>query len=124
MNDSEEHTTHPVIRASDAERDRVEAQLQHHYVVGRLTLAELEERAAVARDARTREQLDTLLRDLPSEAEDLRGKAGAPKAPTYVIDTHLLIILLCTSPPAALVYWLISNYAAGRRGLRLRYTRF
>jgi hypothetical protein len=38
---------------SDAERYRAETQLQHHYVVGRLTLAELEERVAIAHEART-----------------------------------------------------------------------
>ena len=99
-NDSEESTTSPAIRASDAERDQVAGQLQHHYAVGRLTLPELEERVAAAHEARTREQLDALVRDLPSEAE----RAASP---TYEIDSRLLIILLCTWPPAALVYWLI-----------------
>ncbi|MEU3518303.1 DUF1707 domain-containing protein [Streptomyces sp. NPDC006654] len=109
MNDNEEHTASgAVIRASDAERGRVEAQLQHHYAVGRLTLPELEERVAVAYEARTREQLDALLRDLPGEAE-------APASHTHVIDSRLLIILLCVSPPAALVYWLTSQRAARRR---------
>jgi hypothetical protein len=121
MNDVEEHTPSPPIRASDAERYQVETQLQHHYVVGRLTLAELEERVALAHEARTRAQLDALLRDMPSEAGDLPSKAEKPASRIYVIDTRLLIILLCTSPPAALVYWLISQCAARRRGLRLRY---
>nr|QIY77665.1 DUF1707 domain-containing protein [Streptomyces sp. RLB1-33] len=103
----------PVLRASDAERERVEAQLQHHYAVGRLTLPELEERVAVAYEARTREQLDALLTDLPGEAEE-------PPSPTHVIDPRLLITLLCTSPPAALAYWLISQRAAHRRGPRPR----
>ena len=100
MNNSEERATSPALRASDAERDQVVAQLQHHYAVGRLTLPELEERVAVAYEARTREQLDALVRDLPGEAEEAAS-------PTNVIDSRLLIILLCTSPPAALVYWLI-----------------
>ncbi|MFC5268158.1 DUF1707 domain-containing protein [Kribbella qitaiheensis] len=99
-NNEEESTTSPAIRASDAERDQTAAQLQHHYAVGRLTLPELEGRVAAAHEARTREQLDALMRDLPSEAE----RAASP---TYEIDSRLLIILLCTSPPAALVYWLI-----------------
>lgn len=111
MNDDEETTAGPVIRASDAERGRAEAQLQHHYAVGRLTLPELEERVAVAFEARTRAELDALLGDLPDEAE-------APVSPAQVIDSRLLIILLCVSPPAALVYWLISQRAAHRRGSR------
>jgi hypothetical protein len=109
MNNTEEHTTTPSLRASDAERDRVAAQLQHHYAAGRLTLPELEERVAVAYGARTREQIDTVLRDLPDEAAE-------PGSPAQVIDSRLLIILLCTCPPAALVYWLISQRPARRRG--------
>ncbi|MGW0836066.1 DUF1707 SHOCT-like domain-containing protein [Streptomyces prunicolor] len=100
------------LRASDAERDQVEAQLQHHYAVGRLTLPELEERAVAAYAARTREQLQDLLADLPGEAAD------QPAPPTRVIDSRLLIVLLCVSPPAALIYWLICQRAAHRRGSR------
>ncbi|MEU8910605.1 DUF1707 SHOCT-like domain-containing protein [Streptomyces mirabilis] len=111
MNDSEEHITSPAIRASDAERDRVEAQLQHHYAVGRLTLPELEERVVAAYEARTREQLHALLRNLPSEVEK-------PGSPPHAIDSRLLIVLLCVSPPAALVYWVISQRSVRRRDPR------
>ncbi|SEO45719.1 DUF1707 SHOCT-like domain-containing protein [Actinacidiphila rubida] len=107
MNDSEEHATGPALRASDAERHQVEAQLQHHYAVGRLTLPELEERVVAAYEARTREQLRALLADLPGEAQQ-------PAPPSPVIDSRLLIVLLCVSPPAALVYWLIRQRAARR----------
>ncbi|MEU1031624.1 DUF1707 domain-containing protein [Streptomyces mirabilis] len=111
MNDSEEHITSPASRASDAERDQVEAQLQHHYAVGRLTLPELEERVVAAYEARTREQLHVLLSDLPGEEE-------IPASPIRVIDSRLLIVLLCVSPPAALVYWLISQRSVRRRDPR------
>lgn len=113
MNDSEEHTPGTPVLASNAERDRIEALLQHHYAVGRLTLPELEERVAVAYGARTREQLDALLADLPDDTA-VRGR------PAEVIDSRLLIILLCCSPPAALVYWLMSRRAARRGGSRPR----
>ncbi|MCX5241716.1 DUF1707 domain-containing protein [Streptomyces prunicolor] len=112
MHDSEEHPTSPALRASDAERDQVEARLQHHYAVGRLTLPELEGRAVAAYEARTREQLQDLLADLPGEAADL------PAPSTRVIDSRLLIVLLCVSPPAALIYWLIRQRAARRRPSR------
>jgi len=105
MNGSEEHMPSPSLRASDAERDRIGARLQHHYAVGRLTLPELEERVAAAYEARTREQLDALVRDLPAEPK-------APARPAPVIDSRLLIILLCCAPPAALVYWLLAHRAA------------
>ncbi|WP_172384720.1 DUF1707 domain-containing protein [Streptomyces sp. MNP-20] len=105
MNDSEDSAADPALRAGDTERDRVAAQLQHHYACGRLTLSELEERVAMAFEARTRDQLDALVRDLPGEPEE-------PASPAPVIDSRLLIILLCTSPPAALIYWLICQRAA------------
>ena len=110
MNDSEEHPPSTPLRASDVERDRVEARLQHHYAVGRLTLPELEERVAAAYLARTRDQLASLLSDLPG------GETEAPVRSGDVIDSQLLIILLCCAPPAALVYWLIAQRAARRRG--------
>ncbi|MFG1810350.1 DUF1707 domain-containing protein [Streptomyces sp. NPDC049040] len=112
MNDGEEHTPSALLRASDAERERVEARLQHHFAVGRLTLPELEERVAVAYEAQTRGQLDVLLADLPAEPEE-------PARPVDVVDSRLLVILLCCSPPAALVYWLLSRRAARRRGTPL-----
>ncbi|MFD9902659.1 DUF1707 domain-containing protein [Streptomyces sp. NPDC059063] len=112
MKDSEESTASPVLRASDAERDRVEAQLRHHCALGRLTLPELEERVAMAFEARTRDQLDALVRDLPGEVEEPAA------SPAPVIDTRLLIILLCTSPPAALIYWLICQRTARRSNPR------
>lgn len=102
----------PPTRASDADRDRAEARLQHHYAVGRLTLPELEERVAVAYAARTCEQLDTVLGDLPAETAPPARPARAP-APS--IDSRLLLILLCCSPPAALVYWLVARRSARRR---------
>jgi hypothetical protein len=101
------------IRASDAERDRVEARLQHHYAEGRLTLPELEERVAGAYQAGTRAQLDALVADLP-------GAAELTARPATGTDTRLLLILLCCSPPAALVYWLVSRRAAQRSGGRSR----
>lgn len=111
MKEPEEHLPGPPVRASDAERDRAEARLKHHYAVGRLTLPELEERVGAAYGARTRGQLDALLEDLPSEAAE--STRSAP-----VIDSRLLIILLCCSPPAALVYWIAFQIAERRRGFR------
>lgn len=95
----------PPVRASDAERDRVEALLRHHYAVGRLNLQELEERAALAYRARTREQLGALLRDLPGEP---------PARARAAVDSRLMLILLCCAPPAALAYRLLAQRAARR----------
>ncbi|MGW1465858.1 DUF1707 SHOCT-like domain-containing protein [Streptomyces sp. NPDC002308] len=111
MKEPEERLPDPLVRASDAERDRAEARLKHHYAVGRLTLPELEERVGAAYLARTREQLDALLRDLPNEAAE-------SSRPVPGIDSRLLIILLCCWPPAALVYWIAFQLTERRGGSR------
>jgi Domain of unknown function (DUF1707)/Cell wall-active antibiotics response 4TMS YvqF len=58
----------PHVRASDAERDRVVELLSEQAVTGRLTLAELEERAERALNAKTHAELEALTRDLPAES--------------------------------------------------------
>lgn len=55
----------PEIRASDGERQEVVERLAEHASTGRLTLDELEERIALAYEAKTREQLTKLTADLP-----------------------------------------------------------
>ena len=88
------------VRASDAEREQTVALLQHNFADGRLTQAELEERAAAAYTALTRAQLHDLTADLPAAQQP-------PPCSGTVLDQRLLIILLCVHPPAALVYWLL-----------------
>jgi uncharacterized protein DUF1707 len=55
----------PAMRASDAEREQAVALLRAHAVDGRLTLEEFAERIDKAYEARTRDELDELRRDLP-----------------------------------------------------------
>src|SRR5437867_3558773 len=55
----------PGIRASDAERERTAEALKQHFLDGRLTSDEYAERLDTVYAARTRQQLDRLLRDLP-----------------------------------------------------------
>jgi hypothetical protein len=88
------------VRASDAEREQTVTLLQRSFADGRLTQAELEERAGAAYAAQTRAQLRDLTADLPTA----RNK---PPRPGMILDQRLLIILLCIHPPAALVYWLL-----------------
>jgi hypothetical protein len=102
MSDTTEHPAATAIRASDADRDQVTARLQRHYAEGRLTLPELEERAAAAYAARTREQLRALTADLQSDP-------GAPAQPDTGPDPCLLCLLLCVCPPAGVAYWLLSR---------------
>ena len=60
------------LRATDADRASVIRRLSAECAVGRLTLAELDERAEAAWDARTYVQLERLERDLP--AGDARAR--------------------------------------------------
>lgn len=58
----------PTMRASDADRDVVLAELGEHFQAGRLTSDELEERTGQALRARTFGDLARLMADLPSSA--------------------------------------------------------
>jgi hypothetical protein len=71
-------TGHPRLRASDAERDDVAAQLREHFAAGRLSAAESRERISQALEARTHGQLDELLADLPALGSLAGGTAGDP----------------------------------------------
>jgi len=98
------------VRASDSERDQVVALLQGHFADGRLTQAELEERAGAALTARTRDQLRALTADLP----DSEMRAAWPARPAVVLDSWLLCLLLCIHPPAGLVDWLLCRRSTTR----------
>lgn len=54
------------MRASDADRDAVVADLGEHFQAGRLTTAELDERTGLALTARTYGELTELQADLPA----------------------------------------------------------
>jgi hypothetical protein len=55
----------PGLRASDADREQLIAELNEHTVAGRLTTEDLEQRLQAAYEARTTGELDVLRRDLP-----------------------------------------------------------
>ena len=63
------------LRVGDAERERVADLLAEHHAVGRLTLAELDERLTATLAARTRDDLVAPLADLPAAP---RAPAPAP----------------------------------------------
>ena len=54
------------IRASDDDRERTVSALEQHAGAGRLTLDEFAERARVAHDARTLDELAAVVHDLPA----------------------------------------------------------
>jgi hypothetical protein len=53
------------VRVGDADREAIAAQLREHFADGRLTLEELNERLDQAFAAKTKADLNTVMRDLP-----------------------------------------------------------
>jgi hypothetical protein len=92
------------LRVGDADRQRVVAELQRHYVEGRLTSEELGERVSQALHARTFADFTPLLSDLPPLEE--------PSAVTDVVhppgpDWHTQLL----SPPIGAILLLIGLLA-------------
>jgi hypothetical protein len=54
------------MRVGDAEREATVSELREHFASGRLTQEEFDERLSQAFAAKTRAELDSVLRDLPS----------------------------------------------------------
>ena len=102
------------LRAADDDRKRVLAQLERHFVDGRLDSDEYDERVSRALAARTYGELDALVRDLPSTpSPPPEAPAASDDEPTgpwrhedfrrhclsYVMVMALLVaIWLLTSP--------------------------
>jgi hypothetical protein len=68
MNASQDRYYIPPMKASDADRDQVLAALSENFQAGRLTSEELEDRTGRALSARTLDDLDELVADLPTAA--------------------------------------------------------
>jgi len=66
----------PAVRVSDAERDGAVALLREHCVAGRLNLEEFSARLDEAYAARTRAELETVTRELPSHTPPPRKRRG------------------------------------------------
>jgi hypothetical protein len=64
------------VRVGDADRDAVAAQLRDHYADGRLTLDELNERLDLAFAAKTKADLNEVMRDLPHVTRPTAGAAA------------------------------------------------
>jgi hypothetical protein len=68
----------PAIRASDSEREHTVELLQRHSVEGRLTLEEFAGRMERAYEARTRDELEQLTRDLPGTSTATLARRKKP----------------------------------------------
>ena len=64
------------VRVGDADREATAAQLREHYADGRLTIEELNERLDQTFAAKTKADLNTVIRDLPQTAAPGSGGYG------------------------------------------------
>ena len=78
MNAMNRNNVPATMRASDADRDAVLADLSEHFQAGRLTAEELEERTGQTLAARTWGELEVPLADLPAT----RPAFQAPSVPS------------------------------------------
>jgi Domain of unknown function (DUF1707) len=90
------------MRASDADRDAVLADLSEHFQAGRLTAAELDERTGQALAARTWGELSELLADLPATRSatqpatlpaTLPATGGRPPSPAGRVARPPIVVL-------------------------------
>lgn len=86
--------SHPRVRASDEDRQRVVADLERHTADGRLSLTEYSDRAARVYQAATYADLAAITHDLP---------ALPPERPPSHEHRHLIIALLLAAVTIALL---------------------
>jgi Domain of unknown function (DUF1707) len=86
------------LRIGDVERDAAAEALSAHYAAGRLDRVELEERLSATYAAKTGDELQPLLADLPSTAapSQQRRRVGPPPFPA------LLVLILVVASIAAI----------------------
>lgn len=113
----------PDIRIGTAEREEAVALLGEHFAAGRLSLAEFDERVALATQATVRGDLIPLFADLPS-APAAMASTG-PRDLTEQLLTlvpfilvALLVIVVFRHPIALLIAFGVL-FVAGRRAYRL-----
>jgi len=105
------------LRIGDAERDQAVSLLSDHFVAGRLTQTEFEERSEQATRARYADDLAPLFDDLPSSAElQLAQGPWSPQAarprrrtgpPPFMMLMPLLVFSLVFTSIALAAPWLL-----------------
>lgn len=101
------------VRIGDAERDQAVSLLSDHFVAGRLTQTEFEERSEEATRARYVDDLAPLFDDLPSPSElqgpwqpaTARRRHGPP--PPFVMIAPFLMIAFVTTAVLLTAPWLL-----------------
>lgn len=94
------------VRVSDADREAMIAKLSHHTGEGRLTLDEFEARVDEALKAKTRGELDHVLRELPREREPIRRRASSRQTRMLVFWIAIITLAAIAMGPGSL-WWTI-----------------
>lgn len=100
----------PQMKASDADRDAVLADLSRHFEAGRLTSEELDERTGRALAARTLDELQDLMNDLP--AVEPVVPAAAAMSPRHAYPALAPVIVALAG--AAMVAMVVGTVQGGR----------
>lgn len=79
------------VRAADADRERVVAELQRHTSAGRLSMEEFSERTAAVYRSRTMNELASLTADLPPDDSPAPG-SGQGSARSLLIALVLSVV--------------------------------
>ncbi|NIK56812.1 DUF1707 SHOCT-like domain-containing protein [Kribbella shirazensis] len=102
------------VRIGDAERDRAVSLLSEHFVAGRLTQGEFEERSEQVTRARYSDDIEPLFDDLPAAAEVQVAQPSAPVGvrragppPPFLMIAPFLMIGLVVSSIALTAPWLL-----------------
>jgi hypothetical protein len=106
------------VRIGDAERDQAVSMLSDHFVAGRLTQTEFEERSEQATRARYDDDLTSLFDDLPSTAElelakgplspqAVRGRRRPGPLPPIMMLLPFLMVGLVIASIALAAPWLL-----------------
>ena len=106
------------IRVSDADRDRVIAQLRDHFAAGRITPGELDERLSAALNAKTFGDLRRIMADLPGPAPAPLGAALPPlrATPAWAVRRRppfppLILLALLAALLIPGTGWLLAAFA-------------
>jgi hypothetical protein len=106
------------IRVSDADRDRVTAQLRDHFAAGRITPGELDERLSAALNAKTFGDLRPIMADLPGPVPAPLGAAPPPlrATPAWAVRRRhppfppLILLTLLTALLIPGTGWLLAAF--------------
>ena len=114
---SPDPTIDRTLRISDADREHAAAALGRHMSVGRLTMAEFENRLDAAYAATTRAELDTVLADLPAETRPSppppRVSFAPPPWPPRAFASRASWVAWTLTGVICLLIWIATSAAQG-----------